>query len=136
MHGQAGRTIAGAAFHELFGNDMDGPRHGSAQTNSYSSAGAGTRGGLDEELGEDVLLLGANGLADADLPGALGYGDQHDVHNPDAADQEGKARNAAQDETENGEDAADSAEDVLLAVDFKARRVFVMAHEALPYLVH
>ena len=54
--------------------------------------------GLDQELGEDVAATGADGLADADLAGPLADRDQHDVHDPDAPDDErdrGDARRAA-----------------------------------------
>ena len=34
------------------------------------------------------VLRGADGFADADFAGALGDGDQHDVHHADAADHE------------------------------------------------
>ena len=37
---------------------------------------------------EDVLFGGADGLADTDFPGSLGDGDEHDVHDTDAADHE------------------------------------------------
>jgi hypothetical protein len=46
---------------------------------------------LGGELGEDGLLGGADGLADADFAGALGDRDQHDVHDADAADHEADA---------------------------------------------
>src|SRR5262249_40188006 len=52
-------------------------------------AGDADHGGLDQELGEDVPPGGADGLADPDLAGALGHRDQHDVHDPDPADDEG-----------------------------------------------
>ncbi len=44
--------------------------------------------GLDQELDEDVRAPGADRLADADLPGALGDRDEHDVHHADPADQQ------------------------------------------------
>ena len=43
---------------------------------------------LDEELRQDVAASRADGFADADLPGPLVHRDQHDVHDPDAADEE------------------------------------------------
>ena len=51
-------------------------------------AGAGQEDRLDEELLEDVARPGAEGLADADLAGPLLDRDEHDVHDPDAADQQ------------------------------------------------
>jgi len=40
---------------------------------------------LQRELQQDVAFAGADGLAYADFPGALGDRDQHDIHHPDAA---------------------------------------------------
>ena len=42
---------------------------------------------LYEELTHDVAAPGANGEPDADLAGALGDRDQHDVHHADTTDQ-------------------------------------------------
>ena len=44
--------------------------------------------GLDEELGQDVPATRPDGLADPDLAGPLADRHQHDVHDPDAADDE------------------------------------------------
>src|SRR5947209_1386270 len=54
--------------------------------------------GLDEELRQDVDAGGADGLADADLFGALGDGDEHDVHHADAPDEERHAGDGDQHE--------------------------------------
>ena len=43
---------------------------------------------LGDELHDDVGLGGADRLADADLARSLGDGDQHDVHDADAADEQ------------------------------------------------
>ena len=43
---------------------------------------------LDEKLDEDVRAPGAYGLADADLPRALGDRHEHDVHDADPAHQQ------------------------------------------------
>ena len=43
-----------------------------------------------------LFALGADGPADADLPGALGDRHQHDVHDADAAHQQGDGGDAAQ----------------------------------------
>jgi hypothetical protein len=50
--------------------------------------------GFDEELEEDGGGSGADGLAEADLAGAFGDGDEHDVHDADATDEEGDADDA------------------------------------------
>ena len=44
--------------------------------------------GFDQELGEDRAALRPDRLPDADLAGALGDGDEHDVHHPDPADEQ------------------------------------------------
>ena len=41
---------------------------------------------FDQELKQNFAALGADGLANSDFAGALGYRDQHDVHDSDAAD--------------------------------------------------
>ena len=43
---------------------------------------------LEQELQQDVAPAGAEREADADVLGPLGDGDQHDVHDADAADQQ------------------------------------------------
>jgi len=53
---------------------------------------------LDQELHEDVAAAGAHGLADADLPRALGDRHQHDVDNADSAQCERHNANAAQED--------------------------------------
>ena len=61
-------------------------------------AGERQRQRLDQELRQDVARLGADRHADADLARPLGHAHQHDVHDPDAADQQrhrGDARRAA-----------------------------------------
>ena len=60
-------------------------------------ADAADHAGLDQKLGDNAFALCADGLADTDLPGALGHGDQHDVHDPDAAaHRQGDGGDAAQ----------------------------------------
>ena len=55
---------------------------------------------LDQELAQDVAVLGADGFAHADLARALGDRHQHDVHDADAAHQQGDAGDAAQQDVE------------------------------------
>ena len=47
------------------------------------------------ELQPDIARARADRPAEADLPGPLGHRQQHDVHDPDAADQQRHRRNAA-----------------------------------------
>ena len=56
---------------------------------AYESTEDGDKSGLDEELHQDVLRGGTYGFADADFPRPFGDADQHDVHDPNAADNEG-----------------------------------------------
>ena len=67
-----------------------------AHADAQNTADAADHTGLNEELDNNALPLRADGLADADLTGTLGDGDQHDVHDADAAHQQGDGRNAAQ----------------------------------------
>ena len=55
-------------------------------------------GGFGQELAADVDGGGAQGFADTDLAGALGDGDQHDVHDADAAERERQQRDGAEEE--------------------------------------
>ena len=57
-----------------------------------------------EELGQDVPAAGADRLADADLAGPLGDRDEHDVHDPDAADDQRDRGDPAE---QQGQRAAD-----------------------------
>ena len=50
------------------------------------------RGGLHQELPQDLAPGGAERLAEADLPGAVGHRDHHDGHHADAAHQQRDAR--------------------------------------------
>ena len=74
---------------------------------------------LDQELHQDVLPAGAHRLAHADLAGALGHRDQHDVHDADAADQQGDADHAADHRGDAAQDAADRVEDLVLHLDLE-----------------
>ena len=56
--------------------------------NAHDAADAGQRDGFDEKLQQHLARGGADGEADADLVRALGHGDEHDVHDADAADQQ------------------------------------------------
>ncbi len=75
------------------------------QSEAGDTADEGDDGGFDEELAADVDGGCAESLADADLAGALGDGDQHDVHHADAAEREGQQRDGAEEERHDAEDA-------------------------------
>src|SRR5438093_5846994 len=74
---------------------------------------------LDQELHQDVAPPGADRLADADLAGAFRDGDQHDVHDPDAADDQGNAGDRAQHQGEDAGRLRGAVQHVLLAEDLK-----------------
>ncbi len=66
-------------------------------------AGAGDEGedqAFEQELREYVAAACAEGFEDADLAGALGDGDEHDVHDADAADGEGHGADDAEEDLE------------------------------------
>ena len=56
---------------------------------------------LHHELREDVAGAGADGAADADLARPLEHRGQHDVHDPDAADEQRDAGDRAHDDVED-----------------------------------
>ena len=74
-----------AIFHE------DGHAPGEQDAGDASAEAEGDR--FDEELDKDVPAASSDRDADADLACALGDGDQHDVHDPYAADDEGNEGN-------------------------------------------
>ena len=62
---------------------------------------------LDQELAQDHRRGRPEGLAQPDFPRALRNGHQHDVHDPDPADQQ---RDAGDHPQEDGQQAGDRAE--------------------------
>src|SRR4030095_12971800 len=59
------------------------------------------RDGLGQELDEDVAAARADRATDADLAGALEDVGEHDVHDPDPADEERDARDPSHDDVED-----------------------------------
>src|SRR5687767_4367392 len=57
--------------------------------NADRAAEQSERDRFDQELHENVVTPGTDGQAQPDLPRSLGDGNHHDVHDPDAADDEG-----------------------------------------------
>src|SRR3954469_18817888 len=70
------------------GEDPDQLRKSDAKQNSGDAAGQRNDRRLDQELPDAVTLPRADGAADADLARPLQPAGQHDVHDPDAADQQ------------------------------------------------
>src|SRR5581483_3860315 len=95
--------------------DPDGHAEGAADE--------GQEDGLDQELGEDVAALGAEGLADADLPRPLGHGHQHDVHDADAADEEGDGGHRRQEQREDQRRRLAGVEQAGLVEDLEVERL-------------
>src|SRR4051812_14609839 len=62
---------------------------------------------LDEELNQDVMPARAEGLPDTNLTRALLDVDEHDVHDPDAANRERQHADEREDDLEPRDDAAD-----------------------------
>src|SRR5688572_23849677 len=75
----------GGHFEEI-GSDIAG---GDAYDDADDAADFAEDDGFEDELCHDVALFGADGAADANLAGALGDGDEHDVHDADAGSEEG-----------------------------------------------
>jgi len=64
-----------------------GGRHEAEEDADHSSHEADDRG-LDEKLHKHIRLTCSDGEPDPDLSRPLGHGDEHDVHDADAADEE------------------------------------------------
>ena len=77
----------------------------------------GQRERLDQELGEDVAAPGADRLADADLAGPLADRDQHDVHDPDAADDQRDRGDAPEQQRQRAADRVGRLEQLRLVED-------------------
>ena len=65
---------------------------------------------LGEELCEDGAVRAADRLAEADLLGALGDDDQHDVHDADGADAEGDQARGREEEAHREVQRRDDAD--------------------------
>ena len=75
--------------------------------------------GLDQELQQDPFTAGADRFTNADFPGPLSHGNQHDVHDADSADQQRYAGNAAKQQTERAQNRIHGVEDRRLVEDRK-----------------
>ena len=74
---------------------------------------------LGQELEADVVRCGTHRLPDPNFASALGDTYEHDVHDPDAADQQGHARDPCQQRSEGGCRRFLRGNDVLLRGDRK-----------------
>ena len=94
----AAATVAGLNDEAPAGELADERRDAEPDRDADQAAEQGQRQRLDEELGEDVAAARADRLADADLAGPLPDRHEHDVHDPDAADDERDRGDAAEQE--------------------------------------
>ena len=83
--------------------------HEQAEEDAEETAQQADGDRFEQELGQDVSFESADGLADADLTGALGDADQHDVHDANAAD---KQRDGGDCAKESGKRAGDGVDGV------------------------
>ena len=84
-------------FPQSYGDQLGGHgRKAIACGNAQQAAdgAGGTR--FDDELPHDVAAFGPQGLSNADLPCPFSDGDQHDIHNADAAYHQGDGGNAGE----------------------------------------
>src|SRR5205814_1840853 len=88
-----------------------------AEQDPEDAADAGEADRLDEELGEDVAPARADGLADADLPGPLVHRDEHDVHDPDASDEQRDPADRPEEQRERPGHRAERVQRVVLVRD-------------------
>ena len=72
---------------------------------------------LDQELEQDRRRPRADRLAQADLARALGDRDEHDVHDPDAADEQRDPDDAAGHHRHRGGDRVELADELLDRLD-------------------
>ena len=79
----------------------DDRRHDDPHDHSDQAAGARHHGGFNKKLRGDIALTCSQGAADADFAGSLGDRREHDVHDPDPADQERNPRDRAENEVED-----------------------------------
>ena len=105
------------------GDPADDGRHDEADQDADQAADERQRQGLDEELAEDVAALGAERLADADLAGPLADRHQHDVHDPDAPDDQRDRGDAAQQQGQRPADRRGRVEQLGLVEDREVVRV-------------
>jgi len=86
---------------------VEDPHECAGEGDADEAADAGEEEALPEELGQDCTFGCANGLEDADLAGALGDRDEHDVDDADCAEAEGDDADTAEEDVHGVEDGAD-----------------------------
>ena len=94
------------------GDDLQHLGRAHAQADAQDPADQAEDDRLEQELEENVGLLGPDRHPDADLADALGHRDEHDVHDPDPPDEERDRGDAAQQELEDAHRALQALGDV------------------------
>ena len=74
----------------------DDARSEKTDADTDQAADDAEQNGFEEKLALDVAFAGADGESDADLAGPFGDGDEHDVHDADAADEQRDAGDGAE----------------------------------------
>src|ERR1017187_9519052 len=85
-----------------FGGAGDEPGEEEAEGNTQESTADGDEDGFGEELADDIEAASADGAADADFAGAFHDGGEDDVHDADAADEEGNGGDGDHDVGKDG----------------------------------
>ena len=85
-----------------------------AEHDAQQPADERQRGGLDQELPQDLPPGGAERLAQPDLAGPVGHRDHHDRHHADAAHQQRDARERDHRQEEVGGELPDHVENLVL----------------------
>ena len=104
-----------------------------AEDEAHNAADDAENEGFEEELEQNLAGAGADGFADADFASALRDGDEHDVHNANAADDEGNARDEGEHTGDNGEHRAGWMEIAGAGDDFE---VFIAVLESFELLAN
>src|SRR5205085_750337 len=91
---------------------------------------------LHHELAHHIALLRPDCQPDADLPGPFRHRYEHDVHDADAPDDEGDARNAAQKQRQGLTHSGRARDDVDVVADRKivglpCLQAMTLAHDLL-----
>ena len=107
------------------GGVFEEERDAGAEGDADDAADGAERDGFDQKLDEDVVALGADGFAHADFAGALGDGDQHDVHHADAADDEAYRRYREHEDENQAADFLPELEEIVGSENRKVVRLVV-----------
>src|SRR5208282_1547940 len=98
-------------------------RHQPGDAQPNQAAQQANTGGLDEKLQQNVAAFGADRLAHADLARPLDHGNEHDVHDADATDEQRQAGDKQTDDGNGGGLVVKPFHDLVLLVDGKIVRL-------------